>query len=210
MSVAASSVGLLGCRACGLLNRVPTTPGARACTRCGSVLHARKPDSLRRTWVLLIAAYLLYLPANLMPILEIGSVGGEESDTIMSGVIKLWVAGWRPLALVILIASVVIPLVKLTALAYLLQTVRDGSSARRRDRARLYRLIGMVGKWSMVDIYVGALLVGLVQFPPVATTAPGPGAVAFGAVVVLTMFASQTFDPRLLWDDGVSGSAHRG
>jgi paraquat-inducible protein A len=210
MSVAAASVGLLGCRACGLLNRVPTTPGARACTRCGSVLHARKPDSLRRTWALLIAAYLLYLPANLMPIIETGSLGGEEPDTIMSGAIKLWAGGWWPLAVVILIASIVIPLVKLTALAYLLQTVRDGSSVHRRDRARLYRLIGMVGKWSMVEIYVGALLVGLVQFPPLATTAPGPGAVAFGAVVVLTMFASQSFDPRLLWDDGVSGRARHG
>lgn len=210
MSATAASAGLLGCRICGLLQRQAGRRGeGLACARCGSVLHARKPDSLARTWALVIAAYVLYLPANLLPVLETRSLSGQASDTIMSGAIKLWLDGWWPLAVVILIASIVIPLAKLIALTYLLVSVRRRMHVRRRGRTRLYRLIDMIGKWSMIDIYVGGLLVGLVQFNPVAVISPGPGAIAFGSVVVLTMFASQSFDPRLLWDDGAGPAGAR-
>ena len=213
MSMTAASAGLLGCRTCGLLNRRPAarTPARQRfrpqllllCVRCGTALHTRKPYSIARTWALVIAAYVLYLPANLLPIVETGSLGKEKDwDTIIVGVIKLWQDGWWPLSVVILIASIAIPLGKLLALTYLLICARRGSATNRRGPARLYRLIEVIGKWSMVDIYALAILVALVQFQPAATVAPGPGAIAFGAVVVLTMLASRSFDPRLLWDSG--------
>jgi paraquat-inducible protein A len=170
--------------------------------------RVRKPDSLARTTALLVAAYALYLPANLLPILETGEIGGAKaSDTILSGVVKLWHGGWWPLAVVILIASIVIPFAKLVVLTGLVVSVRRGGAARLRGRTRLYRLVDVIGKWSMIDIYVGGLLVGLVQFEAFASVAPGPAALAFGAVVVLTMLASQSFDPRLLWD---AAGARRG
>jgi len=201
VSAMAARVGLIACRVCGMLNRARAEAPAH-CARCGSALHARKTDSLARTTAFLVAAYVLYLPANLLPILETGQLGQETAhDTILSGVIKLWLDGWWPLALVILVASIGIPFAKLLILTWLLVSARRGSAARRRARTRLYRLVEAIGKWSMIDIYVGALLVGLVQFEPIATVAPGPAAIAFAAVVVLTMFASQSFDPRLLWDD---------
>jgi paraquat-inducible protein A len=209
VSATAASMGMTACRVCGLLNRV--RPGAHLrCARCGSALHARKPDSLARAAAFLVAAYLLYLPANLLPILETGEIGAAKAgDTILSGVIKLWLGGWWPLAIVILVASIVIPFAKLAVLTWLLASVRRRTAARRRARTRLYRLVDVIGKWSMVDIYVGALLVGLVQFEPLATVSPGPAAIAFGAVVVLTMLASHSFDPRLLWDADAPG-ARRG
>ena len=218
MSAMAASSGLIACRVCGMLNRAARadtrlhgrTDARLHCARCRSALYARKPDSIARTSAFLLAAYVLYLPANLLPILETGAIGGESAqDTILSGVAKLWHDGWWPLAVVILVASIVIPFVKLLVLTWLVVSARRGSAARRRARTRLYRLVDVIGKWSMVDIYVGALLVGLVQFDPIATVAPGPAAIAFGAVVVLTMLASQAFDPRVLWDDGAAG-ARRG
>jgi paraquat-inducible protein A len=200
VSVMAASAGLAACRVCGLLNHTPADDRCR-CARCGSALRARKPDSLARTTALLAAAYILYLPANLLPILETGALGEQTArDTILSGALKLWHGGWWPLAVVILIASIGIPFAKLLVLTWLVASARRGSPLRRRARTRLYRLVDAIGKWSMIDIYVGALLVGLVQFQPLATVAPGPAAVAFGAVVVLTMLASRSFDPRLLWD----------
>jgi paraquat-inducible protein A len=200
VSATAASMGMLTCRVCGLLNR-GRAGAALCCARCGSPVEARKRDSMSRTIACLAAAYALYLPANLLPILETGEIGGAAAhDTIMSGVVKLWHGGWWPLAIVILVASILIPFAKLVVLTWLALSVRRGSAARLRGRTRLYRLVEVIGKWSMVDIYVGALLVGLVQFEPLATVSPGPAAIAFGAVVVLTMFASRSFDPRLLWD----------
>jgi paraquat-inducible protein A len=205
----AISLGLVACRVCGMPNRARADAALR-CTRCGSELHARKPASVSRTTAYLVAAYVLYLPANLLPILETGELGAPAAgDTILSGVVKLWHGGWWPLAVVILVASILIPFAKLAVLTWLVVSVRRGAATRRRARTRLYRLVDLIGKWSMVDIYVGALLVGLVQFQPLATAAPGPAAIAFGAVVVLTMLASHSFDPRLIWDAGAAG-ARRG
>jgi paraquat-inducible protein A len=201
VSASAASLGLLACGTCGLLQRRPAGGApALACARCGSPVHTRKPDSVMRTWALVIAAYMLYLPANLLPILQTNTLKGSDWDTIMSGLIFLWLDGLWPLSIIIFVASIVIPLAKLLTLSYLLLSVRQAWTPHRRARTRLYRLVDLVGKWSMVDIYVGAMLVGLVQFAPVASVRPGPGAVAFGAVVVLTIFASHSFDPRLLWD----------
>jgi paraquat-inducible protein A len=203
MTAAASApVGLLPCPACGNLNRHPqATPlsGGAACARCGLRLHICKPRSLSRALALLLGATVLYAPANLLPILETSSPFGSQRDTIMSGAVFLWRGGAWPLAVVILIASIFIPLGKLFALSLLLFSVHRRWRGGRLQRARLYRVIERVGRWSMTDIFVAAILSTLVQFKGLATIRVGPAAVAFGAVVVLTMLATQAFDPRLIW-----------
>jgi paraquat-inducible protein A len=204
MQLSAATAGLFTCATCGLLNRAhapaPRSRSRSRCARCATPLHARKPHSLGRTWALTSAAYALYLPANLLPVLETGSVGGREADTILGGAARLWLEGSWPLALVIVLASVVVPITKLLALTWLLADVHFGTGASALRATRLYRVVAVIGRWSMVDIYVGGLLVALVNFHPVATITPGPGAIAFGVVVVLTLAAARSFDPRLLWD----------
>ena len=203
MSVMAAHAGLLLCEICGLLNREGAARGGKpSCARCGTHLHARKPNSIARTWALLITAYLAYVPANVLPVLETESIIEQTSDTILGGAIRLWSQGAWPLALVIIVASFVVPLVKLVALTWLLLAAGRRAVADARRSTRLYRVVDFIGKWSMVDIYIGGLLVSLVQFYPIATVTLGPAALAFSAVVLLTMVASRTFDPRLLWDEG--------
>ena len=171
-----------------------------ACARCGAHLHARKPDSVRRAWAFLVAAMVLYVPANLLPVLNTGTLFEHQDDTILSGVVHLWTTGSWVLAVIVFVASIVVPGAKILSLATLLALVQRRSKARLQQRARLYRFTAYIGRWSMVDIFVGGTLVALVQFNLVATITPGPGAVYFGAVVVLTMLASMSFDPRLTWD----------
>ena len=208
MSTTALQAGLLACDTCGQTNLRKPRLEIPACARCGSMLHARKPDSIARTWALLIAAYALYAPANLLPILATQSIGSETSDTILGGAVRLWLDGAWPLALVIVVASFAVPLIKLFALTWLLLATQGLGPGSPRRMTKLYRVIDLIGRWSMVDIYVCALLVGLVQFHPFATVTPGPGAIAFTAVVVLTMFASRSFDPRLLWDVEAGAARH--
>ncbi|MGZ8247653.1 paraquat-inducible protein A [Methylomagnum sp.] len=196
----AASLGLLSCHVCGLLSRPPGSSHAACCPRCGSRLHLRKPHSLSRTWALLIAAYILFIPANLLPIMQTGSLFGSQRDTIMSGVVYLWHSGSWPLALLVFFASIVVPAVKLIALTYLAVSVGRRSTQHQTGRAKLYRLLEFIGRWSMLDVYVVTLLSALVQLQSLATIKPEPGAVAFGAVVVLTMLAAMAFDPRLIWD----------
>ena len=160
----------------------------------------RKPASLQRTTALLVAASILYLPANLLPILHTRTAAFEADSTIMSGVVSLWSSGSWPLALVVLIASVMIPLGKLVSLAYLLISVQRGSAKGNRERTRLYRLVVFIGRWSMLDVFVDTFTVALVQLQPLMSVAPGPGVLFFAAVVVLTMLAAESFDPRLIWD----------
>lgn len=198
--VTAAQRGLLSCRACGLLSR-PASAGLRSdCPRCHATLHSRLPHSLTRTWALLIAAFILYVPANLMPIMETKSFFGVQQDTIMSGVVFLWVSGSRILALLVFVASIVIPLFKLMSLTYLVLSVQLKSTWQLHERSRLYRLVDAIGRWSMLDVYVVTLLVALVQINALAHIRAGLGAAAFGAVVVLTILAANSFDPRLLWD----------
>jgi paraquat-inducible protein A len=196
----AASLGLLSCHACGLLCRAPGYPGELRCPRCHADVHLRKPGSLSRTWALLIAAYILYIPANLFPILYTSSVFESQGNTIMSGVVLFWNSGSYFIAALIFIASIVVPLTKLFALTLLLISVQRRSSKRPHQRTRLYRLVEFIGRWSMLDVYVVALSVALVQIEALASMRAGIGAAAFGAVVVLTMLASKTFDPRLIWD----------
>jgi paraquat-inducible protein A len=170
------------------------------CPRCGAGLHRRKPHSLQYAWAFLLAAVVCYIPANLMPIMLTEMLSGTQRDTIMSGVAYLWRNGSWPLALVVFIASVLVPLLKILSMLLLLLTVHWRSRWAPRQRTRLYRLLEVVGPWSMLDIYVVGLLVALVQLQSLATIKAGPGAVAFGAVVVLTMLSAMHFDPRLIWD----------
>jgi paraquat-inducible protein A len=199
-AVTGAGLGLLSCHVCGQVSRAAPSAHEARCPRCDSPLHFRKPDSVSRTWALLIAAMILYVPANLLPMMKTSSLFGSQSDTIMSGVVYFWTSGSWYLALIIFFASVMVPLLKMLALMVLLVSVQRRSRWQREQRARLYRLVEFVGRWSMLDIYVVAVIVALVQLKALATIQPGPGAIAFGAVVVLTMFAAMTFDPRLIWD----------
>jgi paraquat-inducible protein A len=178
----------------------PPAASHRTCPRCGAKVHARKPDAVGRCWALLLAATALYIPANLLPVTRTRSFFGEQSDTILSGIVYLWLDGSWPLALLVFIASIVVPLSKLVILSYLLISVQRHSRHAPQHRLRLYRLLEIVGRWSMLDVYVVTLLAALVQIQALARITPGPGAVAFGAVVVLTMLATQCFDPRAIWD----------
>lgn len=170
------------------------------CPRCTEVLHRRKPRSIQRTWALLLAAIVFYIPANLLPIMTVTSLGRTQSDTIFSGVVFLLEHGMWPLAAVVFIASVFVPLLKLLILVLLLVSVHWRWLGRPRDRTRLYRIIELIGRWSMVDIYVVTILVALVRLGNLASVQAESGAIFFCAVVILTMLAAMSFDPRLIWD----------
>lgn len=200
MTLTAASQGLMSCHTCGLVARAGSNGHHAWCPRCGAALHFRKPDSLSRTWAFLIASVILYIPANVLPVMETSSLFGSQKDTIMSGVVYLWVSGSWPLALVVFIASVLVPLAKIISLALLTASVQMRSRWQPHQRTRLYRIVELVGRWSMLDIYVIAILVALVQLKAIATIHPGPAAGAFAGVVVLTMLAAMSFDPRLIWD----------
>ena len=201
----ARSSGLSPCRHCGTVWR--DAAEGQACERCGTVLHARKPDSFNRTWALLIAACVMYLPANLLPVMITRSLFGVQSDTILSGIIFFWISGSYGIAAIIFVASFLVPLFKLAALFILLVTAQRGSDWRRGDRARLYHIIEIIGRWSMLDVFVVALLTGLVQIKGFAQITAGLGIAAFASVVVLTMLASLSFDPKLSWDDPAPADA---
>ena len=192
--------GLQSCEACGLLSRPAPGVDEGRCPRCDQTLDFRKPDSLQRTLAFLIAATICYIPANLLPVLTTVTAKGRSSDTIMQGVVLLWSpTGW-PLSLIVLIASIMIPSAKIVALGYLLFTVRRGSIANNEQRTRLYRVVKLIGRWSMVDVFVDTFTVALVQLQPLMSVEPAPGLFFFAAVVVLTMLAVECFDSRLIWD----------
>ncbi|MDX2457046.1 MAG: paraquat-inducible protein A [Gammaproteobacteria bacterium] len=198
----AADAGLLSCHNCSLLSKAGSGQHADLiCPRCDAVLHKRKPNSIARTWAFVIAAFICYIPANLLPMTVVTSLGNVESDTIMSGVIYFMQHGEWPIGLVILIASVVVPLTKLFILIYLLISLQRKSQWRPAERTRLYRITEAIGRWSMTDIYVVTVMVALVHLGNLATIEAGVGAIFFGAVVVLTIIAALTFDPREIWDN---------
>jgi paraquat-inducible protein A len=196
----AAGCGLMVCHSCGLMSKPAVHAHDACCPRCGARLHFRKPDSIARTWAFLIAAMVLYIPANVLPVMNTSSLFGSEKDTIMSGVVYLWTSGSWLIAVVVFIASIVVPMLKIIALVYLTASTQLHSKRQPEQRTRIYRLVELVGRWSMLDIYVITMLVALVQFNSLATIQAGPAAIAFGSVVVLTMFAAMSFDPRLIWD----------
>ncbi|MDD2364905.1 MAG: paraquat-inducible protein A [Desulfuromonadaceae bacterium] len=199
-STNAANQGFCSCHVCSLVSRVDQMSDSRRCPRCRALLRFRKPASVSRCWSLLIAAYILYIPANLLTMMETGSLLNYRKDTILSGVVHLWETGSWGISTIVFIASVMIPLLKLISLSLLLVSVQRGSKLHPRLRTSLYRSVELVGRWSMLDIYVVTLLAALVQMGTMATVKAGPAALAFGAVVILTMFASMQFEPRLIWD----------
>jgi paraquat-inducible protein A len=193
----ARRAGLQACPACGLV--APLAQRA-PCARCGATLHSRKPDSATRTWALLIASALLYIPANVLPVTHVVQLGRAHEDTILSGVIYFLRTGSWPLALLIFVASVLVPVVKFVVISYLLLSIRFRSRWRPRRRAGLYRLTEGVGRWSMVDIYAISIMVAMLQMGSMSSVVPRPGAMAFATMVVATIMAVRSFDPRLVWD----------
>jgi paraquat-inducible protein A len=194
----ALSQGLLRCHDCGCLVRQAREP--QYCPRCRSLLHARLPHSLQRTAALLLSGYLLYIPANIFPIMTVTKFNIGEPHTIAGGIIELFNSHMVPIALLVLIASIIVPLLKLLGLSLLLLCVHFRWQVHARLWTTMYRIITFVGRWSMLDIFMISILVALVDLGSVAQIIAGPAATAFAAVVILTMFAANNFDPRLLWD----------
>ncbi len=190
--------GAIGCETCGLVS-VPRAADP-SCPRCETALRARKPNSITRTWALVIAAAILYVPANYYPVLTVMQLGAGQPSTILGGVEELFAARMYPLAALVFVASIAIPMLKLVGLSVLLIATQTGHAGWLRDRTRLYHIVRWIGRWSMIDIFMEALLGALVRFGNVITIEPGMGAVAFCSVVILTMIAAETFDPRLMWD----------
>ena len=199
---------LVSCEACGLAQHKPSSDEAMTCSRCGSRIHERKPNSISRTWALVITAYVLIIPANLMPVMATGSLFGTENDTIFGGVLYLWESNSEVLAIILFCASIVIPFSKLFALTFLLISVQRHSTWNPVFRAKLYRAVELVGRWSMIDVYVATMLTALVQFGSLMSIRAGVGAIAFASVVVITIFAAKSFDPRLIWDNAKPRSLH--
>lgn len=200
LPVSAASQGLIGCEACRLLVRPAHGDELGHCPRCGAELQFRRAGAVQKTWALVIAAAICYIPANLLPVMVSNTFAGSEDDTIISGVIYLYSSGSWPLALIVLIASVMVPIGKLVALAYVLVAIQRGVPDGQYERMRLFRIVHIIGKWSMLDIFVVTFTVALVQLPPLMAVVPGEGVLFFAAVVVLTMIAAETLDPRLIWD----------
>ena len=202
---------VLGCESCGLVSANAFAASAdeqsggagwvQHCSRCGHVLHARKPMSLQRTWACVLAATVLYVPANVLPIMTTVSALQHEKHTLLGGIRELWIDGSWGLSVIVFIASIAVPVLKIGVLGLLAWTSQHAPAWRRLERAKLYRLIEAVGHWSMLDVYVVVLLAATIRFGPLASVDAGPGLLAFAAVVVLTMLGTYAFDPKLIWDD---------
>lgn len=202
-SPTAAESGLINCHGCSLLVRRPSAVdrmGILRCPRCGTRLHLRKPNSTARTWALIVAAFIFYVPANLLPVTVTTYLGSSQADTILSGVIYFMRTGSWGIALIIFVASIVVPMAKLIILIGLLLSVQRRSRWRPAERTRLFRITELVGRWSMLDVFVVTVLVALVRLGYLTTIEAGAGVVYFASVVVLTMIAAMTFDPRLIWD----------
>lgn len=197
-----------GCTTCGLINTLPasTTTTTYACSRCGSRLHLRKPNSLEFTWALLITSAVLYIPANAYPMMITTSLGQTHASTIIGGMLELWQHGSEPIAVVIFVASVLVPIIKMLILVLLTCLAQHPGPLSAQQKTRLYRLTELIGRWSMVDVFVVAIMVALIQSGNLMSVLPGPAALAFCAVVMTTMLAAMAFDPRLLWD--TQGNTH--
>lgn len=198
----ARELGVVSCHVCGVvcddvLDQMP----AAGCPRCGSTLHRRHPDSLRKATAYLIAALILYFPANLFPVMYTTFLGSGFASTILGGIIEFWKSGSYGIALVIFIASIAVPCVKFAILGMLLITCKRKSTWARPERTRLYRLVEMIGYWSFLDVLVVAIVSSLVEFHALSETQPQVGILFFGAVVILTMLSAMSFDARLIWDD---------
>jgi paraquat-inducible protein A len=205
----ASQLGMISCHTCGLVCRPapPSPPDTHAqattaerCPRCDAPLHARRTNSIARTWAFLLASLIFYIPANVLPVMRTSLLGNHNESTILSGVVVFWKAGSYGIAAVIFIASVVVPCTKFLAIGTLLVTTRRRSRSAMRERSVLYRATELVGYWSMLDVLVVAIICALVKFGALSEIEPRAGILFFGMVVILTMLSAMSFDPRLIWD----------
>lgn len=196
-AVAHGPVLFLGCHDCHKVSRAAEGSG---CPRCGATLHRRKPDSLSRTWAFVIAAAILYIPSNYYPVMNIATLGQGGPHTILGGVVEFIHSGFWPLALIVFLASVAVPMLKLAGLAVMLMSIHRRSARNLRRKTQLYRVVEALGRWSMIDVFVVSVLIALVRFGVIASIHAEVGAACFGAVVILTMIAAESFDPRLMWD----------
>ena len=196
----AAAAGLATCHTCYKL----ADASCHECPRCGAALHVRTADSVQRTMALVITATLLYIPANILPIMTTTLLGSSEESTIIGGVVLLMKLGSYPIAAVIFIASVLVPTGKLLSITWLCWSVARRQKTSARQRTTMYRITEFVGKWSMTDVFVVMILVALIQLGGIMTIDAGPAAIAFGGVVIVTMLAAESFDPRLIWDHAES------
>ncbi len=198
----ADELNLCLCHTCGLACDMTHEP--HECERCGAPLYRRKTNALTRTWAYLITSLVFYVPANLLPVMNTKMVGNGTDSTIMSGVIDFWSHGAWDIALIIFIASIAVPGIKFIALGMLLITVQRNSNWARKERSQLYRFVEVIGYWSMLDVIVVALVASLVKFQALADIEPRTGILFFGLVVVFTMLAAMSFDPRMIWDSPIN------
>jgi paraquat-inducible protein A len=198
----AIDTGLTSCHVCHQLVKLPKekTGALLVCPRCGEEIHARKHNSIQFTWALVMASIIFYIPANLLPMMHVQTFAGTQSDTIISGVLYFLETGSYMIAAVIFIASIIVPITKLVILVYLLISVQNKSTLHRHQRKKLYALTEIIGKWSMVDVYVVGIMIALVHFGGLTTIEAGQGANYFLLVVIITMVAAMQFDPKLIWD----------
>ncbi len=194
--ITAASKDLASCHVCSKLSSASLTH----CPRCHSILYIRKPNSIQHTIAYLITACILYIPANILPITTTTQFGRTFESTIIGGVIHLWENGSYPVACIIFFASVMIPIAKILALFWLCWSVSKKYTFRRKERTSLYRITEFIGRWSMIDVFVVAILVALIQLGGILSIQAGTAAIAFASVVIITMFAANAFDPRLIWD----------
>lgn len=194
----AKDLKLCLCHGCG--KTCDISKPTHACDRCGAPLHARKTDAIARCWAYLIAALVLYIPANLLPVMHTVMAGSGVDSTIAGGVLEFWESGAWDIALIIFIASIGVPAIKFMALGLLLITAQRKSNWARRQRSQLYRFVELIGYWSMLDVLVVALVASLVQMQELGTIEPRAGILFFGMVVVMTMLAAMSYDPRLIWE----------
>lgn len=192
----AADRGLAGCHICGMVS--PVALGD--CPRCGSRLHLRKPASIQNTLALMAAAAALYIPSHLLPIMTVVELGEVTHNTIMGGMMSFWRTGAYPIAIVIFTASILIPVLKLIALSWLCAAATGKVHPSPTSLGKVYWFTELLGRWSMIDIFVVGILVSIVQLGNYMSITPGPGALAFAGVVMLTMFAAMSFEPRMLWD----------
>ena len=202
-TLTAVEAGLVGCRTCTLA----APAGSKTCPRCGSALVSRDPLAMQRVWAWWMAGVMCYIPANIYPMLESRTLFRDEASTIVGGAVELFAHGSWIVATVVLVASIGIPVAKFLSIAFLAMTVTRGTSLSQINRHRLFDVVEYIGRWSMIDVFVVAILASLVQFSSVATVAPGPASLTFAASVVFTMLSAQSFDSRRIWDGLDPGDA---
>lgn len=196
-SVTALQVNLKRCSSCGRLQRIDD---GRPCHRCGAIVRARRPMSVQRTWAFLVVGIIAYIPSMLMPVMHTRAYTGNSEDTIMSGVFSLIASGSNLVAAIVFVASICIPVLKFLIIALLALSLQFTWNMSQHTRHRLHLLTEFIGRWSMIDVFVIAVLAALIQLGAIMTITPGVGINAFAVSVVFTMLAASSLDPRLLWD----------